>query len=341
MKKVSRIIGMMGLAAVMAVSASCKKNNETTSSFTFEMPAVEGFVADDSKAYIDISASNTPIKWMDGDRLRVYSVDATNTTPVTGEFTAEEGATGKTKVNFLGEQLEKGSYGYFAFYPYEKSLEPEANNVGVFEVSNDQVYDPALEELFANTSMAGKAFMDPKCIVSAATCDVLNGHAIASMRHIFGMANVRIKDLSATGTTKTVKKVAIMDNNLHLTGVMRITLPEITEARLQALKTLGKNYANGTVNEEAYWTTLKPMLSDMGYNAEGEGNVIELDCSANGGVELSSTNKYFIIPVRPGALLKEFTVLVTYDNNQVRAFSFNDKKYISRPGTFSNIQITF
>ena len=74
MKKLSRIIGMMCLAALAVGFTSCNKEKvEKDSSFTFEMSEAEGFVADDSKAYIDIAASSV-IKWWAGDKIMVYSV---------------------------------------------------------------------------------------------------------------------------------------------------------------------------------------------------------------------------------------------------------------------------
>lgn len=339
MKKMNRIIGVMGLAILLAVgSTSCKKNEEKNSSFTFALPTVEGFVADEGKAYIDISASNTPMKWWEGDVMKVYSVDATNTTPIYADFTAESGCSGKTVAIFTGEQLEKGSYGYFAFYPASKAVSVQEGNFGTFNVSDTQNYDTDLN--FAGTSMAGKAFMDPQGVVGACPCDVLEGSANGTLKHIFGFANVRLKDLSGATADKGVRSVTITDSRVSLTGNMTINIAELTTARLNALKTLGNNYYNGSVNAETYWSTLNPLLAEMGYSTEPEGNSVTLNCS-NDDVILNGTNKYFIIPLRPGALLGDFTVTVNFENDS-QVFNFTaDKKYIIRPGMFSNIQCTF
>ena len=338
MKKVSRIIGMMCLAILAIGVMSCNKDKvEKASSFTFDMSEAEGFVADDSKAYIDIAASSV-IKWWAGDKIMVYSVDATNTTPVTACFTMDAGCEGTTTATFSGEEMTKGSYGYFAFYPYEKAVSVSEGNFGTFNVGATQHYNSELD--FAGTSMAGRAFMDPQGIVGACPNDILNGTTTGQFKQIFGYANVRVKDASGATSGKKVTSVKITDNYRNLTGNMTINIVELTTPRLEALKTLGTNYANGSVNIENYWLQLNNLLQQMGYSTQSDGNSVTLDCAA-ANVSLNSSNKYFIIPLRPGALLQEFVVRVNFDDNSHQDFTFNDKKYIMRPGTFSNIQCTF
>lgn len=338
MRKVNRI-GVICFAAMLAVGfASCNKNNtEKTSSFTFEMSTVDGFVADDSKSYVDISASGVPVKWFDNDQIMVYSVDATNTVPQTTVYTIASGA-GTTAATFSGDEITKGSYGYFAFYPSSKVVGVTEGNFGTFNVPATQNYDAALN--FAGTSMAGKAIMDPRGCVGACTTDILNGTTTGTMMQIFGYANVRIKDQSGATSGKTVTSVTITDNYRHLTGNMTINIAELTMPRLNALKTLGNNYCNGSVNIDSYMTQLNSLLHDMGYSTEPAGFDVTLECAA-ANVALNNANKYFIIPLRPGALLKDFVVTVNFNDGSHQDFNFNDKKYIIRPATFSNIQCTF
>lgn len=339
MKKMNRTISVMCMAALLAVGfTSCKKDKGSATFFTFSVPEIEGFVADDDKAYVDISVSNTPIKWWDGDQIKVYSVDATNKTPVMADFTAAQGSTGKQTTQFTGDPLDKGSYGYFAFYPASKAVSVQQDNYGTFNVGPTQTYNPALN--FAGTSMAGRAFMDPQCVVAASTCDVTAAGSVnTTMKHIFGFANVRIKDSGNTGNYK-VKSVTIVDNNLHLTGDITINIPEITTTRLNTLKSLGTSYAAGSIGEDSYWTSLKSTLDEMGYssNPDQDGYSVTLNCEA-ADITLNNLNKFFIIPLRPGALLKGFKVTVTFENGS-KDFEFNDRQYIIRPGTFSNIQCT-
>lgn len=337
MKKLSRIIGVMCLAVLAIGFTSCDKKDTKASSFTFGLSEAEGFVADDSKAYIDISASSV-IKWWAGDKIMVYSVDATNTTPVTACFTMDVGGEGTTMATFSGEEMSKGSYGYFAFYPYEKAVSVSEGNFGTFNVGPTQTYNSDLN--FAGTSMAGKAFMDPQCVVGACPNDILNGTTTGTFKQIFGYANVRLKDASGATSGKKVTSVKITDNYRNLTGNMTINIVELTSSRLDALKNLGNRYCNGSVNIDNYWVELNNLLQQMGYSTESDGNNVTLDCSA-ANVSLDNANKYFIIPLRPGSLLKEFVVRVNFDDNSYQDFTFNDKKYIMRPGMFSNIQCTF
>lgn len=331
-----RIFGVMCMAAVLAIgSTSCQKNKET-SSFTFALPTVEGFQAGDEKAYIDI-ADGSAMKWWDGDQMMVYSVDATNTTPITAVYTAQEGCQGSTLAHFRGDNLVEGSYGYFAFYPAEKAGRVEENNRAYFNVGPTQNYDSQLD--FAGTSMAGRAFMDPKGVVAASTCQAIHGDATVNVKHIFGFANVRVKDLGENSGQKKLKKVTITDPNMNLTGEMSIVIPELTDERLSALQTLGNNYYNNG-DIDTYMPALNSTLQEMGYESAGDGHSVTLDCS-NADITITNINKFFIIPLRPGALLKDFVVTITYDNDETKEFAFNGKQYIIRPGYFSNIQCTW
>jgi len=333
-----RVFGMMTLAALLAVgSVSCKKA-ETNSSFTFGLPTVEGVWADEGKAYIDMVDGNK-MKWYDGDQMMIYSVDATNTTPTTGVFTADAGSTGATVAHFNGPQMTAGSYGYFAFYPADKAVSVSADNYATFEVGNTQTYD---KNLNFTGSYAGRILMDPRGVVAASTCALLNGNTTVMLNHIFGFANVRVK--STSGATKNVKSVSIRDNKKNLTGEITIQIPAITDARLSALQTLGTNYANGSITQEAYLSQLNSILHEMGYSAQPNGNVVTLDCSdyAGGAVPINNKNKYFFIPLRPGALIDSFTVTLTYDDNTTKEFNFNgntDRQYVIRPGWINNIQV--
>jgi hypothetical protein len=76
MKKVSQIIGMMSMVALLAIGAtSCNKDKtKMVSSFDFTLPAIEGESGlDESKAYIDMVAGQ--MKWYDGDEMMIYSID--------------------------------------------------------------------------------------------------------------------------------------------------------------------------------------------------------------------------------------------------------------------------
>ena len=326
----NRIFGMITLAALLAVgSASCKKNTETKASFSFELPAVEGFSADEGRAYIDLSDGK--MKWYDGDMMMIYSVDGTNTTPQTELYVAVPGSTGKTRTNFVGNTIDAGSLGYFAFYPASKAVSVSADNCATFKVESTQTYNHELN------IYGGRGIMDPRGVVAASTCTVDNGSANPlTLNHIFGFVNVRVK---TGGDTKYVRSVTIKDNRLNLTGEMTIQIPAITTGRLNYLKDLGANYANGSIDADAYMSALSAKLQEMGYSSRPNGDEVTLNCEGDA-VQIDGSNTYFIIPLRPGALIGSFTITVTFDDNTFVEKTYNDKSYIVRPGRFVNIQFT-
>ena len=322
MKKANRIIGMMFLAAALVVTASCKKDNtKQVSSLDLTLPAVEGNPAlDGDKAYIDMVASQ--MKWYDGDKVRLYSIDEDYTKSKTAVYESQVSLTGELVGHFTGTPLAQGSVGYFVFYPFDKAD---------FSVGDTQ---NCTTDLYQGTSYEGRIFMDPRGVVAAITTDAqVNG----TMKHIFGFANVRLKDTSASG--KKVKSVAITDNYRHLTGSISFKIPQLTFPILNGMKTLGQNYKAGSVNADTYAATLNDYLQQIGYMSNSEGYTVTLNCTENPEIT-SSGYKFFMIPLRPGALLRNFTITVTYSDNSHEDFIVPaDKKYIIIPGTYTNISI--
>lgn len=336
MKKVSQIIGMMSMVALLAIGAtSCNKDKtKMVSSFDFTLPAIEGESGlDESKAYIDMVAGQ--MKWYDGDEMMIYSIDQDYTNSTAAVYTAEAGVTGATHARFTGTAMQEGSEGFFAFYPASKaSTEIAKGNRAYFNVGETQTF---VTDLFANTARAGMIFMDPKSFVGAATSDAIEPYVSANLRHIFGYINVRVKDSNNSG--KKVSSVTITDSNMHLTGSMSIEIPALKSADLDAMKQLGVNYkANG--NADAYWTEMNNRLHEIGYMPNGTGYSVTLDCSAANGVTIDRNYKFFLMPLRPGALMDNFTVTLTYTDGTTREVNVPaDKRYISIPGYYTNVSI--
>jgi hypothetical protein len=340
MKKLTQTIGMMCMAAVLAIGASsCNKDKtKAVSSFDFTLPAIEGENPfDDSKAYIDMLAST--MKWYDGDEIMVYTIDEDVTKSKAGRFIAEENITGATQAHFQGSPLEEGSYGYFAFYPASKaSTEIGADNRATFNVGATQNYEV---DVLAGTPRAGLVFTDPRSFVGAATCDVIQPYVAANLKHIFGYINVRVKDTQTVD--RRVKSVTITDHQRNLTGTMSILIPELKSADLDAMKQLGVNYkANGNI--DTYLTQMESKLHEIGYMADGDGHSVTLNVgTANNGMgaTINSSYKYFLMPIRPGALMGDFTVTLKFmdGGDDVVINVPADKKYISIPGYYTNVSI--
>ena len=325
---------MMAVVAIAMVATSCNKDKtKMVSSFDFTLPAIEGESGlDESKAYIDMVAGQ--MKWYDGDEMMIYSIDQDYTNSRAAVYTAEAGVTGATHAIFTGTALQKGSEGFFAFYPASKATTQIAEgNRAYFNVGETQTF---VTDLFANTARAGMIFMDPTSFVGAATSDAIEPYVSANLKHIFGYINVRVKDSNNSG--KKVSSVTITDRNMHLTGSMSILIPELKSADLDAMKQLGVNYkANG--NADAYWTGMNDRLHEIGYMPNGTGYSVTLDCSAANGVTIDRNYKFFLIPLRPGALMDNFTVTLTYTDGSREVNVPADKRYISIPGYYTNVSI--
>jgi hypothetical protein len=339
MKKATQIIGMMCMVALLTIGAmSCKKETKTVSSFNITLPSIGGDPFDESKAYIDLTA-NGAMKWYEADGVMMYCIDEEDYTKSEAqEFRGNNVTTGASSAQFAGSEMNSDGE-FFAFYPASKAGREimEGNRV-TFMVDGEQ--NCGATDLFAGTTYAGRIYMDPRGFVGAATCDVIEPYATFTMKAIFGYLNVRVKDSNNSG--KMLKSVTIKDNNLHLTGSMSICIPALKSADLDGMKQLGINYkANG--NADDYWSGMNAKLNGVSYMPNGTGNVVILDCSeANGadGALINNANKFFFVPLRPGALMDNFTVTLSFFNaDDVVVNVPADKKYIMIPGYNTNLNI--
>lgn len=343
MKKVTKFFGMMCMAAILALGASsCKKETTTVSSLKVSLPTIEGEsgINDDSKAYIDMT--DNYMKWYEGDNVMMYSIDEDYTKSEAMVFVGETGITGQRAAEFRGYAMPQGSYGFFAFYPASKaSTQIAEGNRVTFNVGDTQ---ECKTDLFASTGYAGRIYMDPTGFVGAAPCSVIEPYANFSLKHIFGYYNVRVKNTSLSNNQEggRLKSVTIKDNSKYLTGTMSINIPALTTEDLEAMKQLGVNYkANG--NMETYMTKLQEALQRIGYSATAGGHEVTLDCSqanSGNGATITNKNKFFLMPLRPGALLDDFTItLKFYDRADVTVNVPANKEYISIPGYYTIISI--
>lgn len=339
MKKATRFFGLMCMVALLSMGTmSCKKENaKTVSSFDISLPALAGDPFDESKAYIDLVGGGL-MKWYEGDNVMMYSIYEDYTNSKVQEFVGEA-ATGDARAHFTGSSMPVGNVGFFAFYPASKAIpQINAGNRATFIVGDTQ--DCGATDLFAGTAYAGKIYMDPCGYVGAATCDIIEPYANFVLDAIFGYLNVRLKDSGNSG--KYIKSVTVTDDTKNLTGSMSISIPALKNADLAAMKQLGVNYkADGNIN--TYLPALNAKLQEVGYNAQGTGNTVTLDCSkANGGAgaQIVSTNKFFFIPLRPGALIGDFKITLEYFNADDQVINVPaNKKYIMIPGYNTNITI--
>jgi hypothetical protein len=328
----------------MVLTVSCQKNNtNTNSSFTFGMPIVEtpeGSFELDSKAYIDPLAGSQ-MKWWEGDQMMIYNLDAkTPANSIAEVFTADPGCQGKTMTTFTGADLGgKKSGGFFAFYPADKAdLSLLANNNrGKWSVDPTQVMNPNV--ITGTPGWENRFLMDPQGVVMAEVANDFMSGSQMIMRHIFGFANLRVVCANNLDT-KHVTSITIRDKKVHLTGPIELNILDITEERLAALQTLGNQYAAGGMNLDDYMAQLQSILQEMGYTSDPDG--YEVNCVCPDGVDFFTINnvkKYFVVSLRPGALVGGFDVVVTYADGTSETKSYDGQRYVVRPGWFTNVDV--
>lgn len=307
---------------VVLVATSCKKNEQSTS-FNVGFGEVTGFEAapslDGSKAYIDVFNGGV-FKWNENDKIVVYNLSSDYTDSKSAVYTAQPGSEGKTFTVFSGELIGgKKDIGYFLFYHPDKAhRDLQAGNMETFTVSETQTYDPTY-------------LIDPTSLVMASTVGEANGHVGGNftLQHIFGILNIGIGDVLGG---KQVRNIKVTDAQWHLSGELSLKLPEVSASTFTSLI----NQCESTNGGDAYLTALSTYLNQLGYNAEGEGKTITLECND---INLPYLQwQYFFISLRPGALYKGFTVRVNFTDNTYIEKEFGPNiNYLIKPGYFRNI----
>lgn len=319
MKKLTKTIGLMCMAALVAFSASsCKKATEENAEFEVGLSRVEGFASEEDRAYINIDDGTGNLTWNSGDQIMVYNLAERYTSSVAHIFTAVDPCDGQTTARFRGRSVgPRKKLGFFYFYPaYKASGHLQEDNRETFTVDSIQQYDE-------------RYHIDKDALVMACTVNAISDDF--TMEHIFGILNIRL----TSNLGKRVKNIVVTDRTFNLTGTLSLKLPKVDKDKLAGF--VNKIY-NG---ETGYEDELATYLHELGYDPNGNGKTIKLDCSKcddNKGVLLGSETKYFFIPMRPGALYNGFDIVINYMEGGKDDIHIDpSNRYCIRPGYFTNI----
>lgn len=311
MKKVMRIMGLVCMAGLLAFTTSCKKKENTTS-LNLTVPTMSVVSVDGERAYID---GDLHFQWNEEDYIYVYNLSDVNGESVVNVFENSTGA-GPTATFHGSEMGAPKFYGYRYFYPTTMvSGDPDEldnNNRQTFTVDHMQQF-----EGYEIPGVHPASAVDVDQMAMAINTDDL--HAYAQLKHIFGIADIRLK--TASGKDTKVQKITITDNVYNLWGTASLKLHAVDMDQLNTLMAAYKAqdpsfaamYANYVVSEDGLgWLP--------GNNA---GNTsIEMDCTVGdpAGVALpAGFQQYqdFMFLLRPLALSQGFTVDVEYTTGGV------------------------
>jgi len=344
MKKSFRLIGMMAMAGVLAFTTSCKKK-EQSSAINVALPEVSVIDVDAERAYIDYADGNK-MKWNEGDQIMVFNLSNDYTQSIAHPFTAVLGSDGQALSYFEsdGGYVMPNSFtqGFYYFYPAQKVMKvpgtdsyfAEGNRV-YFNVPNEQHY-------WKNGNTPS---MDPTSLVMA--CKVHNLSDAATLQHIFGFANMRVK---GTGdfAGKTVTSVTITSNTYHISGDISVKLPGVDPVQLQGLIDQCAT-ATDQDAQTAYWAALNNYLNDpeVSYHSYNQGKTMTLNCITSetpNGVALVEGTNHFIFTLRPGSLIDGFNVRFNFSDNtyvDIDKFNASNYTYCTKPATLKNFNCNY
>lgn len=315
-KRMFRMACMMGVVALLTVS--CKKNSDEKASVTLSMPQFTEDMTDEGRAYIDFGDGNQ-FKWNANDEIMVYNLDFSDgTNSVKAIYSTDAQAEGQLSTRFYGDNVEPKKDGFFYFYPASKAsqaLTLDVNNRETFTVDDTQKYTISGNNVISVDNDA----LALACQVNAISDDF-------TMQHIFGIFRLKLKG------TKTVSSIVLRDNQFNLTGSVSMKLHKVNSTEFSQIM---DKYALG---DNSHVADLARYLQQLGYESNPTGKTITLDCSkfGNGGVPLfANQQSVFYIVVRPGALIKGFTVDVNFtDGTSETITKYENPKasYCIKPG---------
>lgn len=301
MKKVMRMMGLACMAGLLAFT-SCKKNEDTAAANVI-MPPMSGVSMDGERAYID---EEMHFLWHEKDYIYVYNLSDVYTESVVNVF---ENTSGEGPVaTFHGTEMgAPKTYNYRYFYPINMvSGDPDE-----LADENRQTFTVDEVQQFEGYEAPGHPASAVDVDQMAMTINTDDLNAYAQLKHIFGMADIRLGGKS--GKEVHVQSITINDNAYNLWGTASLKLHEVD---MDILTSLLNEYKAGSTNFANDYATY--VINTLGWEPNNDGGQsIILDCTVGDpdGVELPTGFKQyqdFFFMLRPLALSQGFTFDVEY-----------------------------
>ncbi len=305
------IYGVCMLSLVAMTVTSCKKNEETASTFACEEIPME--MDNDGRYYYDPSVGTTgAYVWEVTDQVKVFNKANNETalfvvTSSTGSSFQTTGPVGFATSNEM-----------FAFFPYEMASED---------------FDKADER---QTFVLGDAFNAKKVNGRYTICDGMFPKAAKynpqtrkfSFKSIFGMARFVVsanEDPNQPGHFAKIKEIVVEDNVFSLAGTVSLH-PYALEPELAPeggpLKAMIKAYKDEGTDFTSNPLYASYVINTLGYSAQGTNKTITLSFEQSGyPTAYNESGAVCYFGLRPGSFAKGFKVYVTLDNDQTITLS--------------------
>lgn len=338
MKKVTRILGLASMAALLVFSA-CKKK-ETTSSFNLSIPPMTVNTVDGERAYID---EDWLFTWSGNDEVCVYNLSDQYDESTMQIF---HNVTGFGPVaTFQGPDVGTPKfYKYFYFYPttmvscdVDELATENRQTFNVPPTQNFQAYWTETHEI---------AMVDATSMPMAINTD--NIHQNSRLNHMFGIATISLK--AKRNQDIVVNSIVLTANEMNLWGTADLRLHAVDTNMLWQV---WNEYVDADPNFATDYDTY--IIQTLGWHSNNDGgNSITLNCihpDEDGetmiGTQLANNAKDytdFNFMLRPLALSKGFTVDIyfdpehcpsTGDHYQITSWNHEDLEFSIIPAKFN------
>jgi len=320
MKKVMRFACLVGVVALALTS--CKKNEQTATSFK---AATEQFVVeseDDSRVYVN---TNNQIVFEQNDQVMLFNIGGEVDDAALYYSTSTDTYVEFRPVQEVGINPTADAEGaFYAFYPGENVIPANLRSESryKFPVAAEQEY----RTLNGNVAVPkGAMYMAAK----EANVKQL-GQVNFQFKNICGLACFKFYS-STPG--KTIKRIKVEDKTFNISGDVELRVDKVDPDEMTSLL---NNY---NLSNQSYVDQLNDYIREVGYNVTNSGRSIVLNLGE--GVELTTTKataKQFLMVLRPLALKNGCKIYVSEDStgeNWILAADSNKDNMI-RPNLFRN-----
>jgi hypothetical protein len=289
----------MGMMALVALAfTSCKKNEDTKSSFTASTQELVIQSEDEDRAYID---EHSKIHFEIGDMCMLFNIN--EEVPTESHAALYEAVQQGNLVRFeqsgygeIGEDMLDGYYGFYPGGPGHTMTDMAENRCSFF-VDTVQEY------------RLNKISMQDMYMASKSDQGTHLSEAHFMFKNVCGI--LQLKPFEAA--QRTVTKIEIEDCGFHLTGWVNLIIPNVDATYMQSL------FNRYNPNSEAYMNELNAYKDYVGYNVTEATNKITMyvpeDELVNAKLGTNKNNTpIFNIILRPLAMSQGFKIYFTFSD---------------------------
>lgn len=311
----------MGMMALVALAfTSCKKNEDTKSSFIASTQELVIQSEDEDRAYID---EQSKIHFEIGDMCMLFNIN--EEVPTESHAALYEAVQQGNLVRFeqsgygeIGEDMLDGYYGFYPGGPGHTMTDMEQNRCSFFvdTVQEYRVNRISVQDMYMASKSDQGTHLSEAHFMFKNVCGILQLKPYESAR-------------------RTVTKIEIEDCGFHLTGWVNLIIPNVDPTYMQSL------FNRYNPSNETYMAELNAYKDYVGYNVTEATNKITMYVPDGAQLGNSKNNTpIFNIVLRPLAMSQGFKITFTFSDGATKVVDLSSAtSVVIKPNVMQPVSI--